>query len=869
MEPSEEYTQSNIKRESLLGTGTFGEVFIGSVKSTGKKIALKRVSKQKMETFNFDYMKKAFFTELECMRKCNCENSVYFYNYFETKNNYNIIMELCDSDLDKELQKRPKGFNVEEIRYIFSQLNNAFKKMFENNIIHRDLKLGNILVKYTDEEKTKFIPKLSDYGLSKKFNEKNSNTRTKLGTPATMAPEIINNRPYNNEVDIWSIGVLLYQLHFNDYPYKGKDEKEIKRNIKNKVPYKQPEDYFLKDLIDKCLVENPKDRLTWEQYFQHPFFMPEEQRNEILSKIKIETKEEIDANAVYIDKDKRYIYQKDFDAGYKNDLFKCVIAKDIKKNKLVFIKIYNEKFINSNKPFFKNEYNLHRTFDKNNNVLRLVHFLQEKDSYLIYDYVDCEILSNYLTHHDFDEKELQLFNKELFENVFNYSQNYYKPFIFLSLYSFAITKEGTPIIFDFGLHKYFLKPEEVTEYYLPNKDENDKSLYPLKTNIMNYGITLLKCFYGNNLKLDINDNEIILPSNKTLSDYFKKFLSKCLKKNIVKRAYWNELKNEEFMSNSTDKNDNNEKTTKINNEQEALISDKKMKGILRALDKKYELINKYYDSMEVNEKTPYINEIEKFLILTLFEQLILSKILNQIENAKYKDKTKEIFFIDITNIKADELRINFDYPILNDMKIFSNNKDNKSIKEFVPKLYEHIKKLKEISKRFHKITQSIYFKGNYKDFLKDFSDLMRVGIEKLREYFVSLTLEANNDWLNKHYKSAELKAPIAEYLSEINLFLVMSIIDIEKEKIYFNKNDLLEKFTEIFERENEENIEVSCIKFAKEKDKYILVSFLGILFRYLIHSCDINQINIAQNKKSLTKHLEFYQKLMKILLKLK
>ena len=59
MEPSEEYTQSNIKRESLLGTGTFGEVFIGIVKSTGKKIALKRVSKQKMETFNFEYMKKA------------------------------------------------------------------------------------------------------------------------------------------------------------------------------------------------------------------------------------------------------------------------------------------------------------------------------------------------------------------------------------------------------------------------------------------------------------------------------------------------------------------------------------------------------------------------------------------------------------------------------------------------------------------------------------------------------------------------------------------------------------------------------------------------------------------------------------------
>ena len=225
--------------------------------------------------------------------------------------------------------------------------------------------------------------------------------------------------------------------------------------------------------------------------------------------------------------------------------------------------------------------------------------------------------------------------------------------------------------------------------------------------------------------------------------------------------------------------------------------------------------------MDINEKTPYINEIEKFLLLTLFEQLILSKILNQTENSKYKDITKEISFIDIIKNKAEELRINFDNPILINMKIFNNNKENKSIIEFVPKLYEHIKKIKEILKRFHKITQSIYFKGNYKDFLKEFIDLMGTGIDNLSVQYLSLAKEANNDWLNKHYKNVELKAPIAEYLSEIVLFLIMSIRDIEKEKIYFNKNDLFERFTEIFERENEENVEVSCIKFAKEKDKYI------------------------------------------------
>ena len=406
-------------------------------------------------------------------------------------------------------------------------------------------------------------------------------------------------------------------------------------------------------------------------------------------------------------------------------------------------------------------------------------------------------------------------------------------------------------------------------YYALNKAEIAESLYPIKTNIMNYGITILKCFYGNKLNLDIEGNEITLPSKKILSNNLKKFLSKCLKKNIKKRSTWNELKNEAFMKNLNNDSNSDEEIIKNDKEPEILISDKKLKGILRSLDKKYELINKYYDTIEINENTLYINEMEKFLILTLFEQLILSKILNQTENNKYSDMFKEISFIDIINDKAEELKIHFASPVLKNMKIFNNNINNESIKEFIPKLNGHLKKLKEVSKKLHNITQSTYFKGNYQDFLKEFSSIMSTGLEKMRDYFLALTKEANNDWLNKDYKSAELKAPIAEYLSEIVLFLVMSIIDIEKEKIYFDFKELLKHFNEIFEKENEENIEVSCVKFAKEKDKYILVSFLGILFKYLIYSCDISQINIKRNKNSLPQHLQFYQKLMKTLIDIK
>jgi serine/threonine protein kinase len=220
------------------------------------------------------YLEKAFFGELEAMEKCYCENSVKLYQSFKTEDYYYIIMELCDNDLSNELKKRRKGFSAKEIKSIMSQLNNAFKKMDENKIIHRDLKIENILIKYKDETKKDFIPKLCDYGFSKILKE-NDLTFTGLGTASTKAPEIWEGKPYNSKVDLWSVGVIIYQLHFKDLPYKGNNEKELYKQIKENVPYKKSEDLILRDLLDHLLVKDPSKRYSWEDYFNHPFFKEE------------------------------------------------------------------------------------------------------------------------------------------------------------------------------------------------------------------------------------------------------------------------------------------------------------------------------------------------------------------------------------------------------------------------------------------------------------------------------------------------------------------------------------------------------------------------------------------------------------------
>jgi len=847
MSGEEEFDTKDLVMEKKIGKGSFGDVYSGTLKTKGLKVAIKRVNKKAMFRYG-EYLVRAFFKELDCMKKCECENSVKYYKYFETENNYNIIMELCDSDLSSELNKKPNGFNLEEVRYIMSQLNNAFKKLNENNLIHRDLKLGNVLITYTDEAKTKFIPKLCDYGFSKELNK--TTTETHLGTPATMAPEIMKNLRYDSKVDLWSVGVIIYQLHFKSLPYPGVKEEMILEKIKNKVPYKQPEDPKLKDLLNKLLVEDPNKRLSWEEYFNHPFFVGEQT---------IPINNNNNNNFV---KNQRYTYISDFDFGFKNDLYKCFIALDTKKNKKVIIKSYKKEFIKSHELYFKQECELNRAFKGNEYIIQLINiFNDENTRNLVYDYLDIEILSSYIKHHDFTEEELQKINKELFEHIFIFNECNFKSFIFISIYSFGITKEGKPILFDFGLIKFLLSPDEFMSYYSSNKKEIAHTIYPTKTNVMNYGITLLKCFYGNDLKIKIDNISFDLPQKKSISNKFCRFLSKCLYRDISRRYSWLGLQSDTFVTEVTDIVSLYKNTSK---EGLVLLDDYKLKIIFESLIHKYNLINKYYDSVESIEKTQnqYIKEIESFLTLTLFEQLIILNIFDREEGKPFTSQ-QEVSFITINKNNNSRFNLNFANPILANLKII-NLKNNEIVSKFVKDLKVHIAKLKEITLKIHQITKSSLFKGKYQEFLKNFISIFESS--NFHNYFFSIVKRANNYFQERDYDNAYKEAPIAEYICECILFVKASIFESSKEKIHFNNKELIEEFNKIFEDDKENNkVEISVIKINETRQKYVLISFLGVLFRYFINSMDFNQSILKQTKDALDGLISFYPSLMKLI----
>lgn len=276
------------KLRNKIGEGSYGVVYRAfDTKNKNNLVAIKQVSKTRIN--NNVYLIEALKKELSIMRLISDENSVELIEDFETKEHYNFVMELCDSDLDVELKKHfkknDKGFNELEVQEIMLQFNKIFKKMQKKHVIHRDLKLKNIMIKY-DETKPfiKFIIKLSDFGFSKIMNEDDV-TGTNLGSPATKAPEIMLGKDYNAKADLWSVGVIMYQLFYNILPFPARNPKELKEVILSSKGVQLPKDNNNKmseicfNLINRLLQKNPEKRIGFKEYFGHEFFSEKHKKN--------------------------------------------------------------------------------------------------------------------------------------------------------------------------------------------------------------------------------------------------------------------------------------------------------------------------------------------------------------------------------------------------------------------------------------------------------------------------------------------------------------------------------------------------------------------------------------------------------------
>ena len=182
-------------------------------------------------------------------------------------------MEYCDcGDLRLYLKKPIKE---KWCNFFFNQLATGLKYLNKYNILHRDIKPRNILL--TNNRK---ILKIADFGFAKQNEKKISLYNTICGSPLYMAPEIMEYNNYNNQTDLWSIGMILYEMLYGKHPFDScktfRDLLDMIENSTIEIPPKNTKNTNVSaeciDLLQRLLQKTVLNRLTWDEFFGHPWF---------------------------------------------------------------------------------------------------------------------------------------------------------------------------------------------------------------------------------------------------------------------------------------------------------------------------------------------------------------------------------------------------------------------------------------------------------------------------------------------------------------------------------------------------------------------------------------------------------------------
>ena len=271
LEPEPKITDFKKKKE--IGSGSFGRVYLATHVKTNIDYAIKVIDKR--NKINIEG-KPYFRREIEIMSKIRHPNCVRLFGNFEDENYCYFIMEYIPGGNLFTLMSNNRniGLNIYLVASIVRDLASAIYYLHNMDppIIHRDIKPENILL--TNNSKIK----LTDFGWSNYINFEGEQRSTLCGTPIYLAPEMIQNSGHDKHVDIWCLGVLLFELLTGIPPFIGQNRILLMKNIINvniswPMQPRLPLDPDAKDLISKILKKNPNERISLENMIKHNFFI--------------------------------------------------------------------------------------------------------------------------------------------------------------------------------------------------------------------------------------------------------------------------------------------------------------------------------------------------------------------------------------------------------------------------------------------------------------------------------------------------------------------------------------------------------------------------------------------------------------------
>ena len=257
-------------KRKLIGTGSYGEAWLAERTEDGQIFVAKTMDLGKMSARDKQYA----YSEIKCLAACDHPNIIKYVEDHEENDQLLIVMEFADSgDLDRQIKARAadnfRYFQEHEALFLFLQLCLSLDHIHRHKMLHRDIKGANILLTSTG------LIKLGDFGFSHQYDDTVSGVvaNTFCGTPYYLAPELWQNQRYSKKADVWSLGVLLYEILALKRPFTATNMKGLMAKVVNGDFPPLPEKYTqeFRDVVKQLLVVDANARPSISDVFQIPF----------------------------------------------------------------------------------------------------------------------------------------------------------------------------------------------------------------------------------------------------------------------------------------------------------------------------------------------------------------------------------------------------------------------------------------------------------------------------------------------------------------------------------------------------------------------------------------------------------------------
>lgn len=267
--------------KEILGSGSYGIVYRGLNLTTKVSVAIKQVTFSKKPIKNNEsslQMTQALQNEITNMRLIDHNNVVKLFDVKKSSNNYYLICEYCSQgSLEAYLSSKSGQLSVQESLRFTRDIVSGFRFLYSKNIVHRDLKPANLLL-----HKNRI--KIADFGFSKLVDHAMDSQQilSQVGSPLYMSPQILRGDSYSSKTDVWSLGIIWFQMLYGQTPWKGKSAFTLLKEIEGKslsFPENPTISEEIKGILTKMLQLEEQERISWEELFEMKLLEEEIENN--------------------------------------------------------------------------------------------------------------------------------------------------------------------------------------------------------------------------------------------------------------------------------------------------------------------------------------------------------------------------------------------------------------------------------------------------------------------------------------------------------------------------------------------------------------------------------------------------------------